>query len=74
MRGRAKGGNTAGTNTTNKTGEGKLNVTHTRGCQSKTGSENHIETQKKTHELDTRTGDNRHENTHDRPGDKLAGH
>lgn len=45
-----------------------------RDCQSKTGSENHIETQKKTHELDTRTGDNRHENTHDRPGDKLTGH
>lgn len=41
-----------------------------RDCQSKTGSENHIETQKKTHELDTRTGDNRHENTHNRSGDK----
>lgn len=38
-----------------------------RDCQNK---QEVITTLRKTHELDTRTGDNRHENTHDRPGNK----
>lgn len=55
--------NTAGQNL-NETREAKLNVTHMkRGIVKRKQSDKHTETQAKTRERDTRTGDNRYRNT-----------
>lgn len=56
--------NTAGQNLTSEIREAKLNVTHIkRGTVQRKQSDKDTETQAKTRELDTRTGNNRHGNT-----------